>query len=282
MTIMTRALTLLETLLALVLLLALGAIVVPSIVRGLEERTFEQAADVTSEQLMLARAHALTTGEPVEVTFRAETSKVEARLFSAASPLSEFDAIGIVSAAPVSVARPRVNKPSRREAPEASREIAESWATRPLAKGVRIVSQLPHQPDSAAADQGASPNDTADDQTIEEMVKGQDVRLAVFLPDGSALASGPVWLGDEAGRWGKLTVNPWSGMPMFRRVASLTETQESETRAEPEARARGGDEARHPAAATAVDPDMEDPREPALEPESGSDSDSESDDSPPP
>src|SRR5437868_5810420 len=76
-----RSLTLLETLIALVLLVALGALIVPSLVDSLEERSFESAADVTNEQLLLARAHAQATGTPVEVTYSAGQSTVTARPF---------------------------------------------------------------------------------------------------------------------------------------------------------------------------------------------------------
>ena len=76
-----RSLTLLETLIALTLVLAMAALIVPSMLKSMEERSFEAATDVTKEQLMMARAHAQATGNPVEVTYRPDTSQVQARWF---------------------------------------------------------------------------------------------------------------------------------------------------------------------------------------------------------
>ena len=43
-------------------------------------------------------------------------------------------------------------------------------------------------------------------------------RLAVYMPDGSALLSRTVWISDDHGRQGKIQVNPWTGLPSFERI----------------------------------------------------------------
>lgn len=57
-----RGVTLLELLLAIALLLALGAIVLPPLFVRLNERAFESSAEIVRNQLLLARAHAQITG----------------------------------------------------------------------------------------------------------------------------------------------------------------------------------------------------------------------------
>ena len=44
------------------------------------------------------------------------------------------------------------------------------------------------------------------------------LRLAVYMPDGSALLVQSVWIRDDHGRRGKIEVNPWTGLPSFDRV----------------------------------------------------------------
>ena len=78
-----RSLTLLELLLAIGLLLAMAALVFPTVLKGFGERAFESSAEVARNQLLLARAHAQAAGQPVEVTYYSPPSRVEARLFQA-------------------------------------------------------------------------------------------------------------------------------------------------------------------------------------------------------
>jgi type II secretory pathway pseudopilin PulG len=149
-----HGLTLLEILLALVLLVALGAIVLPSLIEALHERAFESAADVTNEQLMLARAHAQATGEAVEVTYNAGTKQVEARFFTpwlnegltarlapGTSPLAHVPALAAFG---------ELNEESDSGAPP----IAEAWATRVLGSGIRLAAKPP----TAHAEAGEEPS----------------------------------------------------------------------------------------------------------------------------
>jgi hypothetical protein len=192
-----RSLTILEMLIALALLLAMAAIVAPSLLNTLEERAFETAADETNEQLMMARAHAQATGTPIEVTYSAGKSQVQARVFS---PMADVGAIADSGGEPVH----------------------EPWALRFLGRGVRIVARKPVS-ESAAVDPMVAELPIPDDvETLEDLGKGQDVRLAVFMPDGTALMSDRVWLNDAKGRLGVFTINPWSGLPFFERLADLT------------------------------------------------------------
>lgn len=193
-----RSLTILELLIALALVLAMAAIVAPSLLESLDERAFEAAADETNEQLLMARAHAQQTGKPVEVTYHAEKSQVQARVFA---PGESDDSSHATS----------------------SLTVEEPWAVRFLGPGVRIMARSPYQPDSSEhpADQQV-PLDDEDFESLADLGKGQDVRLAVFMPDGTALMADRVWLNDSKGRLGVFTINQWSGLPFFERLADLT------------------------------------------------------------
>ena len=99
--------------------------------------------------------------------------------------------------------------------PDESPEITANWAHRALVDGIRITDQPP---------EGES--ETPDDQ--------QAIRLAVYLPDGSALMGRAVWVHDEHGRRGRLWVNPWTGLPGFERGAAELPEQEEEPEEEEE------------------------------------------------
>ena len=224
--------TLVEMLIVIALLAAIGAIVLPYVAAGLNERAFETAADTTSEQLVLARAHAQATGEPVEVRYHASTAQVEARMFSPWLPGFEFMQPW-KSASPVGAASTTTSNAAFDESatrcvdPGGSARndgaIAESWANRSLSHGIRLANRPPakavQSDDQRAArseDHGSNPTNLTASSDERD-----DIRLAVFMPDGSALMGAPIWFNDDDGRIGKLTINPWTGVPIFERVNDL-------------------------------------------------------------
>jgi Tfp pilus assembly protein FimT len=222
-----RSLTLLETLIALTLVLAMAALIIPSMLSSMEERSFEAASDVTKEQLMMARAHAQATGNPVEVTYRPDTSQVRARWFmpwmdeDQTSSMEDVDSKSSINA----LGLPNRSAASNSHEPHRN-EITEPWATRDIGRSIRIAS---HPPDDAASDASElnpplAQQDVDQGQSgFEELEKGEEVRLAIFMPDGSALMGEPVWLNDDKGRCGKFIINPWSGLPIFERLGDLAD-----------------------------------------------------------
>ena len=88
--------------------------------------------------------------------------------------------------------------------------IVEGWADRALAAGIMIA-------DRSAID---------DDEP-------RLLRLAVYMPDGSALLSRTVWISDDHGRRGTLSVNPWTGLPSFERIFGSETGGDTETPDEP-------------------------------------------------
>ena len=217
-----RSLTLLETLVALVLLLAIGALVFPSLVATLDERTFESAADETNDQLMLARAHAQATGTPVEVTFSADTSRVQARLFVGFLP-------GMTTSPNAARTPSGGNSYPNPAAADAADQsiIPEAWAIRYIGRGVRFTARPPAALTNKTQNRDSDELLPGEYETLEDLGKGQSVRLAVFMPDGSALLGDKVWINDDKGRLGVFTINPWSGVPFFERLADLGEPASS-------------------------------------------------------
>ena len=214
-----NGLTLIETLIAIVLVVALGALVLPSLLNSIDERAFESAADVTNEQLMMARAHAQATGSPVEVTYHPSTAEVQVRMFTALLP--EF---GVRKSPTPSVhgkSLPAFDATDDGAPRPENSLISESWACRSLSHGMRLTSRPPSsapRPSAASAPVLAASDEV---ETIADLAGGQDIRLAVFMPDGSALLGDPVWLNDDGGRCGMFTINPWSGLPVFQRVNEI-------------------------------------------------------------
>ncbi|HVP73745.1 MAG TPA: prepilin-type N-terminal cleavage/methylation domain-containing protein [Phycisphaerales bacterium] len=242
------AMTLLEVLIALVLLAALAAIVAPTVIKRLDERAFEAAADGTNEQLMMARAHAQVTGEAVEVTYSPMTGQVQARVYAPWDAQGALDTIEPGTSPLASSARenptPRHGSTSERDevsglpasnggnadADSSNRAIAEAWAIRPLGRGMRIGTHPPFAGDAADMEEICMPDGTmvsvardSDADVLDALAQGQDVRLAVFMPDGSAMVGNDLWLDDGQGRLGRITINPWSGLPMFHRLSDLTD-----------------------------------------------------------
>lgn len=217
-----RGVSLLEILIALVLVVAIGAMVAPALLRSLDERAFESTADSTNEQLMMARAHAQASGAAVEVMYHPATQQVQVRLFDMLAANRSSDGFDRDQRSSIGKNLPRFDATddgSPRLEPDRG-AIGESWACQSLPHGLRLASRPPVS-DSDDQDAFGPAAASADDrvQTIADLQGNEDIRLAVFMPDGSALVGDPVWLNDDKGRCGMFTINPWSGMPVFERVA---------------------------------------------------------------
>jgi len=186
-----RGVTLLEMLIVLALLIAMAIAIGPTIFTALDERAFDNAADVTSRQLLLARSHAQMTGQPVEVVCivgpRGE-SRIVARLVS-----DDQDS-------PANV-------------------LTQSWSWRQLPTGIAI-SDTPPQVDARLPAGMGMINEPIIGGTVQSAQIGQEqtVQLVIFLPDGSALAMSRCWLVDDDGRVAQLEINPYTGHPAFKRL----------------------------------------------------------------
>ncbi len=209
-----RGLTLLELLIAIGLVVALGALVFPTMMGRQRQRTFDSTIQIIRDQLLLARAHAQATGVPVEVMYYSEAPHVGARMFRPERAASRFgDADG--SAAMLNFG----------EELDEDLLIPEGWANRHLAEGVHVTKTPPQELQDGYDDPFGSFDDDLEayfDDASASLVPDQPprtIRLAVFLPDGSALLGEGVWVVDNDGRARRIEVNPWTGLPIFDATA---------------------------------------------------------------
>ncbi len=201
----TRGLTLFEILLALALLAAMAALTLPSVMNSLNERSFIATADLLRDQLLLARAYAQAESETVEIRFFTSLNLVESRLFrpGRGADLRNRELPGEMF--------------TLDDEDDADLVIAEGWALRDLPPRITIR-RTPPRDSSLSEEELKFLMDV--DPDLEELARTETqpvIRLAVFLPDGSALLGAPVWLSDEHGRAGKLGVNTFTGLPWFKR-----------------------------------------------------------------
>jgi type II secretory pathway pseudopilin PulG len=217
-----RGVTLLELLLAIALLLALGGLVLPALFDRLTERAFESSAEIVRSQLLLARAHAQAAGEPVEVLFETDPPRVAARRFDIS--LVDLEPRSGASVAPygkTSTDEPFEVALVDDEQVSQMLRIREPWAERVLADRVWIADD-PGLPAGEPAEFGVEARlAAAGGEPVEQDEVPRAIRLALFMPDGSAALAEPVWIRDDHGRRGRITVNHWTGLPSFERVSGV-------------------------------------------------------------
>lgn len=199
-----RGLTLLELLLVIGVLLALGAIVMASVMSGLDGWVFSTTVDTIYNQLLLARSQARETRTPVIIRYHRNPPRLAASLLVAGSGTD-----GGGSPGDGTFVQPTTGDLE----PPAVGLIAEGWALFPLPDGFWIARETAEVGDPAVdgapwAGDRASPPDAA------------PLEVAVFLPDGSALVGERVVVGDRASHRVWLTVNPWTGLPAFEPLAT--------------------------------------------------------------
>jgi len=179
-----RALTLLEVLIAIVVLAALLAVALPVSLRLLDEGEVSGAEEEVAAELLKARVRAQEGRRPVEVLFEGQPPRLVVRWFDPA--LLGDDRSG--SAGPdggVTAARARTLSGSFRVLPMTDVE-AETG----------LPSMRPASDAAAAAD---------------------PFRVAVFLPDGTPLFTAPFLLLHTSGLRSGVSIDPWTGQPAVRR-----------------------------------------------------------------
>lgn len=225
------AVTLIELLIAIAIVAAMLVIVAPNLLGQLDERRFDSTGDVLLQQLLLARAHAQTTGNVVEVRYVAggdgDASRVESRLLiqQPVERWPEMDSEAI-NGGRRGLAEESVNEGDDVNADQTT--IYESWAVQELPAGYRLskqgpratpaMSELEGLPGGAVVPFGLSRS--AMPASTQVNGAGQSMRIALFLSDGSTIASEPRWLTDDAQRSAKISINAWTGLATVVRVES--------------------------------------------------------------
>ena len=199
-----RGLTLLEIIIALAMVLSITAMIAPPVLRRLDERSFTAACDLLSQQMLLARAHAQAVGAGVEVLHDFDTRITRARLF--AVPPGDADRLDDGGGA----------------------VIREPWSERMLHDGLAITDVDPREDEDALFHTRVEPIDQSLDPAAAARL--EPLRLAVFLPDGSALLGAAIWLTDDDDRVARLTTNPLTGLVSIERLDGTFAADEGDAR----------------------------------------------------
>jgi prepilin-type N-terminal cleavage/methylation domain-containing protein len=228
-----HGLTLLELLLAIALLLSLSALALPSLVGVLDERAFESTQDVVKAHLLLARAHAQQTGRPVEVIYDPADNRLTARMFDVQSLKATIEP----AEAPENAARGDEPDDASPSAPlmfdddaAAAAIIPESWAVQPLRDELSLRTQPPpwmeHIDESALLELESFEGFSAPfgpDFIARQPEDLDPIRLAIYLPDGTALLALEAWLIGPEPLARQLVIDAWTGQPAFRLPADVTD-----------------------------------------------------------
>ncbi len=206
-----RGFSLIEVLIVVGVVVALGAVVSASLLGWGADARFEEASRRVESAFVIARADALRESRALAV-----------------------------------VARPdRVGVALVREPFEAGGAGASGAGARParrlvtLPDGVRVSDRLESTQEGAGTAASANP-------AVREGA-GESVRLCVMLPDGGAWASAPVYLLGPDDRAAKVGVSRWTGAARIEvvEVRESAETAKDETELPPEvgegAREKGGE-----------------------------------------
>lgn len=186
-----RGVTLVELLAAISILVVVTALALPALQNRLNATRLDAAQGQLQAATMAARAEAMRQGQSLVLTAHLSSSG-EVELVIA--PLKKSDSAS------------GKGSTGGREAASQGRAVGSVWATLPAA--IKINAQAPASPGRSER-----PSKNAADEA-------QDVRLAVFCPDGSAVTS-PVFLADGDSII-VVTVNPWIGGVKFAAFAAET------------------------------------------------------------
>ena len=197
-----RAFTLLELLIAMAIVIALAGLIAPIGLARLTSAEFEQSRYTLETTLMLARAEAMRSGEPVTVLVGGPAAG-PSRLFAGKLGV-ETSGVGLTE--------------EMKQAPAPGPVMEET----DLPGAVRLVFDDPSvEPGKGSESEPASDSKSpAADQTTESTSRAA---VVVFLPDGRASGVRPCWMMDGAGSAAAVTINSWTGAVSVARVEVWSE-----------------------------------------------------------
>ncbi|MEY5061782.1 MAG: hypothetical protein RIS45_1703 [Planctomycetota bacterium] len=203
-----RGLSIVELLVAIGVVLAIAAMVIPWTAGWLGGRELDNAEDNLTMQMMMARAAAREEGRPVEVIaeFDGVSSRVKARW------MESGDDAGLTRSGP----RDEVDGASD---DDVDSSIDANWASVRLPHGVRVALGL-------AADREASAKQPADDADLLPSARGETI--AIFLPDGTVFFAPVFMLRTDAGSLRAMKVDRATGVPQAVEQAPVQANQNRE------------------------------------------------------
>lgn len=250
-----RGLSILELLLALGLLVLAAGIAWPALDRAASERSFDAALDSIDARLRQARARAMRSGRAIEVVlerdgdgtgaadpedavtwFRARYADGAPEALDAGTgETNDRFAVG----GPSSARRPASAGFGDDE--DRAALVPATWAQQALPAGVRWFEPDPFALAAGAADAGDPEDLAVMEARFEDAARSFERRmadrslgpdadedrrvLALFLPDGSALAVRSAWIEDADGRTALITIAPASGIATVVRKDPYAETE---------------------------------------------------------
>lgn len=201
-----RGLTLVEVLAALALLVLLSALAMPALSGRLEESRFEAGKRQVEAAVMVCRAEALRQGRALRLVVR-PMGRGEFGLF-----MERVSAGEALAAAGREVQDSPGGGEESGVAPEDERGDLPTpvWSVLPGKVG---VSGRPPETGESDGEWGEPEGVAIADESAPPPL--EDVTIAVFFPDGSAVSAGPVYI--TAGTLAAAgTVNRWTGSVVFK------------------------------------------------------------------
>jgi type II secretory pathway pseudopilin PulG len=210
-----RGITLIELLIAIAILLAIGAIVTPIMVRTLDERRFESAAEQIELHLLLARSYAQRTGTPVVVQYHPDSHRIAAQRF-----IQSFT-LGAVPQNRTSATQGATSRDTESvdgfDVGDDDSAIVEAWAERRLPRGINLSDQRPLP--RINSEQQPPQGELRESSSTEN----EPIQVAVFLPDGSAMFARTLWITDSHNRHGRIRISAWTGTARYERLPDRTD-----------------------------------------------------------
>lgn len=212
-----RAVTLIELLIVLALLVAIAALALPTTLETVARRQFESNVDSLLGQLRLARNHARSTASAVEVVV-APDGDGAIRVTATTVDVRDLVHDSLDALADDQDAALRADAPDDGDASKSFGAIEASWAD------ARYELSL----SDAGDDSASSTSDTAGDpsgsgatgqRTTKDATGGSRPgptparrRIALFVADGGAPIAARLVVRDADGRSATIAVNPWTGL----------------------------------------------------------------------
>ncbi len=195
-----RGISLIELLLAIGIVLAIAALVIPWTAGWLGSRELDNAEDGLTLQFMRARAAAREGGRPVQVIAKSDESGnfVQASYVANGGEEEPFDGVSLAASDSDSDAN-------------LLRPINADWASMKLPSGVCIA--LSGTDGSSDGDDMNEELGSAEDDVPPPAVGAEGQTLAIFLPDGSVFFAPIFMLRTDAGSLRAMKVDRATGVP---------------------------------------------------------------------
>ena len=194
-----RGSSLLEVIVALVLVVAIGALVLPAFGPRLELARFDHAVDGVTSVVMLARARAQETGRPQAVVWRPGDRVLAVEAADATGSASEFAGGGGAA----SSRGPNATPMGELADAQGVSSPASRWSVA-LDEGLELAAVA----DDTGSDVGAKGSNR--NSRFDDPASLGPVRLALTFADGT-VASEPFVLTARNGRRATFRINPWTG-----------------------------------------------------------------------